>query len=144
MREAEIRRETTETAIRVRLVLDGSGTARIATGIGFFDHMLEHLSRHARIDLNVEAKCDTHVDFHHVTEDVCIALGQAVRKALGDMKGLTRYAAGNRAEIVRREREGAPPEVIRVRLSDLVRAGDVSQDVPMRPGDTLVIPQGWF
>lgn len=70
--------------------------------------------------------------------------GMTVLDVLIAAGGLTRYAAGNRAEIVRREREGAPPEVIRVRLSDLVRAGDVSQDVPMRPGDTLVIPQGWF
>jgi polysaccharide export outer membrane protein len=70
--------------------------------------------------------------------------GMTVLDVMISAKGLTRYAAGNRAEIIRREREGAPPEVIKVRLSDLLRDGDVSQDLPMRPGDTLVIPQGWF
>ena len=61
-----------------------------------------------------------------------------------NVKGLTRYAAGNRAELIRRQQEGMPPQLIRVRLSDLIRNGDVSQDIPVRPGDTLIIPQGWF
>lgn len=92
MRTAEVSRKTAETEITLSVDLDGTGASKIATGVGFLDHMLELLSRHAMIDLTVEAKGDTHVDFHHVTEDVGIALGQAVRKALGDMKGLTRYA----------------------------------------------------
>ena len=92
MRRAEVARTTAETDIALSLDLDGSGASTIATGVGFLDHMLELLARHALIDLEVTAKGDTHVDFHHVTEDVGIALGQAVRKALGDMKGLTRYA----------------------------------------------------
>jgi imidazoleglycerol-phosphate dehydratase len=92
MRRAEVTRKTSETEIALSVDLDGAGASEISTGVGFLDHMLELLSRHAMIDLKVEAKGDVHVDFHHVTEDVGIALGQAVRKALGDMKGLTRYA----------------------------------------------------
>lgn len=93
MREAEIRRETTETAIRVRLVLDGSGTARIATGIGFFDHMLEQIARHTLVDLEVEATGDLHIDDHHTVEDVGIALGRCLAQALGDKRGIRRYGA---------------------------------------------------
>ena len=93
MREAEIRRETTETAIRVRLVLDGSGTARIATGIGFFDHMLEQIARHTLVDLQVEATGDLHIDGHHTVEDVGIALGRCLAQALGDKRGIRRYGA---------------------------------------------------
>ncbi len=92
MRRGDAARKTAETEIELSVDLDGSGASAIATGVGFLDHMLELLSRHSLIDLDVKAKGDTHVDFHHVTEDVGIALGQAVRKALGDMKGLTRYA----------------------------------------------------
>lgn len=92
MRRAEVVRKTAETDITLSVDLDGTGASKISTGVGFLDHMLELLSRHAMIDVNVEAKGDLHVDFHHTTEDVGIALGQAVRKALGDMKGLTRYA----------------------------------------------------
>ncbi|MFD1332035.1 imidazoleglycerol-phosphate dehydratase HisB [Methylopila musalis] len=92
MRRAEVTRTTAETDISLALDLDGAGESRISTGVGFFDHMLELLSRHAMIDLDVTANGDVHVDFHHTVEDVGIALGQAVRKALGDMKGLTRYA----------------------------------------------------
>lgn len=92
MRRADIARKTAETEIRLAVDLDGTGKSTISTGVGFLDHMLELLSRHSMIDLEVKAKGDVHVDFHHVTEDVGIALGQAVRKALGDMKGLTRYA----------------------------------------------------
>lgn len=91
-RKASIRRVTKETAIEVAVNLDGSGTSSISTGIGFFDHMLDLLARHARIDLVVKAKGDLHIDQHHTTEDVGIALGQAVKQALGDMKGITRYA----------------------------------------------------
>ncbi|GLK77584.1 imidazoleglycerol-phosphate dehydratase [Methylopila jiangsuensis] len=92
MRRAEVTRTTAETDISLALDLDGTGASRISTGVGFFDHMLELLSRHAMIDLDVTANGDVHVDFHHTVEDVGIALGQAVRRALGDMKGLTRYA----------------------------------------------------
>ncbi|PWB66955.1 MAG: imidazoleglycerol-phosphate dehydratase HisB [Bradyrhizobiaceae bacterium] len=92
MRKAAVKRTTKETDVEVAVDLDGTGAASIATGIGFFDHMLELLARHARLDLAVKAKGDLHIDHHHTTEDVGIALGQAVRKALGDMKGITRYA----------------------------------------------------
>lgn len=92
MRKASLRRTTQETDIEVAVDLDGTGAAEIATGIGFLDHMLDLLARHARIDLVVQAKGDTHIDDHHTAEDVGIALGQAVRRALGDLKGITRYA----------------------------------------------------
>lgn len=92
MRRGDVTRNTAETQITLSVDLDGTGASTIATGVGFLDHMLELLSRHAMIDIDVQAEGDIHVDFHHVTEDVGIALGQAVRQALGDMKGLTRYA----------------------------------------------------
>ena len=93
MRQAEIARKTTETTISVAIDLDGSGRYDVKTGIGFLDHMLEQLSRHSLIDLTVRADGDTHIDLHHTTEDVGIALGQAIGKALGDRKGITRYAS---------------------------------------------------
>lgn len=93
MRKAEIHRKTSETAIEVALDLDGAGTFAIATGVGFLDHMLELLSRHSLIDLNVKAKGDLHVDSHHTVEDVGIALGQAFAKALGERVGIRRYAS---------------------------------------------------
>jgi imidazoleglycerol-phosphate dehydratase len=92
-RKAEIRRETAETRVRVALDVDGEGTASISTGIGFLDHMLELLARHALIDLAVEAEGDLHVDMHHTTEDVGIVLGQALREALGERRGIRRYAS---------------------------------------------------
>ena len=92
MRKGAVKRTTKETDVEVAIDLDGSGAASIATGIGFLDHMLELLARHSRIDLAVKAKGDLHIDHHHTTEDVGIALGQAVKQALGDMKGITRYA----------------------------------------------------
>ncbi len=92
MRKGSIKRATKETDIEVELDLDGRGKASISTGIGFLDHMLDLLARHSRIDLAVKAKGDLHVDHHHTTEDVAIAFGQAVKQALGDMKGITRYA----------------------------------------------------
>lgn len=92
MRTATIKRKTKETDIQVSVNLDGTGVSDVATGIGFFDHMLDLLARHSRIDITVKAAGDLHVDFHHTTEDVGIALGQAVKQALGDMKGITRYA----------------------------------------------------
>ncbi len=92
-RTAEISRKTKETAVRVRVNLDGTGTYKVATGIGFLDHMLEQLSRHSLIDLEVEARGDTHIDFHHTTEDTGIVVGQAVAQALGDRAGITRYGA---------------------------------------------------
>ena len=91
-RTASLKRTTSETDISLTLSLDGSGQANIATGIGFLDHMLDLLARHSRIDIIVKAKGDLHIDHHHTTEDVGIALGQAVKQALGDMKGITRYA----------------------------------------------------
>ena len=93
MRKAEVARKTNETTISVAIDLDGSGRYDVKTGIGFLDHMLEQLSRHSLIDLTVRAEGDTHIDLHHTTEDVGIALGQAIGKALGDRKGITRYAS---------------------------------------------------
>lgn len=90
-RRAEIARATSETRIRATLDLDGSGASEIATGIGFLDHMLTALARHGMLDLTVEAQGDLHIDFHHTTEDVGIVLGQAVRKALGEKRGIRRY-----------------------------------------------------
>ena len=92
MRKGSVKRRTKETDVEVDVDLDGDGTSAIATGIGFLDHMLDLLARHARITLSVKAKGDLHVDHHHTTEDVGIALGKAVKDALGDMKGITRYA----------------------------------------------------
>jgi imidazoleglycerol-phosphate dehydratase len=90
-RTAQIRRQTAETEIELSLDLDGSGTAQVATGVGFFDHMLTLLARHAAIDLSVSARGDLHVDQHHTVEDVGICLGQALRQALGDKSGIRRY-----------------------------------------------------
>jgi imidazoleglycerol-phosphate dehydratase len=90
-RTADIRRDTKETQIRVAIDLDGQGTSKLATGIGFFDHMLDQVARHGLIDLEVDAKGDLHIDGHHTVEDVGITLGQAVAKAVGDKKGLVRY-----------------------------------------------------
>jgi imidazoleglycerol-phosphate dehydratase len=92
MRKAQVKRTTKETDVDVSVDLDGTGASAIATGIGFLDHMLDLLARHSRIDLAVKAKGDLHIDQHHTTEDVGIALGQAIKQALGDMKGITRYA----------------------------------------------------
>jgi imidazoleglycerol-phosphate dehydratase len=92
MRTASIKRKTKETDIEVAVNLDGTGVSKVSTGIGFFDHMLDLLARHSRIDITVKAKGDLHIDQHHTTEDTGIALGQAVKQALGDMKGITRYA----------------------------------------------------
>ena len=91
MRQAEIIRKTGETDIRVFLELDGSGRSRIDTGVGFLDHMLELFARHGRFDLEVSCKGDTRVDDHHSTEDIGIALGAALEKALGDKMGIVRY-----------------------------------------------------
>src|SRR5260370_32461911 len=92
MRKAAVKRATKETDVTVAINLDGGGVASISTGIGFLDHMLDLFARHSRIDITVKAAGDLHIDHHHTTEDVGIALGQAVRQALGDMKGITRYA----------------------------------------------------
>jgi imidazoleglycerol-phosphate dehydratase len=91
-RQATIARKTKETQITASVDLDGTGAFEISTGVGFLDHMLEQLARHALIDIKLEAKGDLHIDFHHTTEDVGIVLGQAVQKALGDKQGITRYA----------------------------------------------------
>src|SRR5215211_852557 len=90
-RTATIARTTAETDIRATLSLDGTGKVQAATGIGFLDHMLTALGRHALFDLAVEAKGDLHIDFHHTTEDVGIVLGQAIRRALADKRGIRRY-----------------------------------------------------
>jgi len=92
MRTATVARKTNETEIAVTVDLDGTGTYEVATGIGFLDHMLEQLSRHSLMDLTVNAKGDLHIDFHHTTEDTGIAIGEAVSQALGDRRGITRYA----------------------------------------------------
>ena len=92
MRNASLSRKTRETDIEVEVTLDGSGKSEISTGVGFFDHMLDQIARHSLIDLKIQAKGDLHIDFHHTVEDVGIALGQAIRQALGDLKGVTRYA----------------------------------------------------
>src|SRR5579864_314302 len=92
MRKAAVKRTTKETDIAVAIDLDGHGEAAISTGIGFLDHMLDLLARHSRIDMTVKATGDLHIDHHHTTEDVGIALGQAMKQALGDMRGITRYA----------------------------------------------------
>lgn len=91
MRVAQVHRKTAETEIRIEINLDGSGKADIRTGIGFFDHMLTLLARHALLDLTIEAKGDLEVDFHHTVEDTGITLGQAMRQALGDKQGIRRY-----------------------------------------------------
>jgi imidazoleglycerol-phosphate dehydratase len=92
MRKASLRRTTRETDVEIAVDLDGTGQSTVATGIGFLDHMLDLLARHSRIDVAVAAKGDLHIDHHHTTEDVGIGLGQAVRQALGDMAGITRFA----------------------------------------------------
>ena len=91
MRTATVQRQTSETSISVEVNLDGTGLYEVSTGIGFLDHMLEQLSRHSLIDLKVMTKGDLHIDQHHTTEDTGIAIGEAVAKALGDKKGITRY-----------------------------------------------------
>lgn len=93
MRTGKVTRATKETEVELSVNLDGAGRADVATGIGFLDHMLELLARHSRMDIAIKAKGDLHVDHHHTTEDVGIVLGQAVKQALGDMRGITRYAS---------------------------------------------------
>jgi imidazoleglycerol-phosphate dehydratase len=90
-RKAEVVRSTAETRITARVDLDGTGQSKLATGIGFFDHMLDQIARHGLIDLDIEAKGDLHIDGHHTVEDVGITLGQAIYKAAGDKKGIRRY-----------------------------------------------------
>lgn len=92
-RTAKVARKTNETAISVELNLDGTGYYSISTGIGFFDHMLEQLSRHSLIDMKIAAKGDLHIDDHHTVEDTGIAIGQAISKALGERRGIARYAS---------------------------------------------------
>jgi imidazoleglycerol-phosphate dehydratase len=92
-RSAEIIRKTRETEIAVSVEIDGIGRSEMATGVGFFDHMLDQLSRHSLIDMKVKAKGDLHIDDHHTVEDTGIAIGQALAKALGDRRGITRYAS---------------------------------------------------
>jgi len=93
MRKASIERVTKETSIKATINLDGTGVYKISTGIGFLDHMLEQLSKHSLIDIELEAKGDLHIDYHHTTEDTGIAIGQAVLQAIGDKKGIRRYGS---------------------------------------------------
>ena len=93
MRQGSVERQTKETRISARVDLDGTGQYNVATGIGFLDHMLEQLSRHSLIDLEVTAEGDLHIDFHHTTEDVGIAIGEAVSQALGDRRGINRFGS---------------------------------------------------
>ena len=93
MRKAQVERNTNETRITAAVNLDGTGEYSISTGIGFLDHMLEQLSRHSLIDIEVKAEGDLHIDFHHTTEDSAIALGEAVAKAMGDRKGIARFGS---------------------------------------------------
>ena len=95
MRQATITRKTTETSVVASVSLEGTGTYDMKTGVGFFDHMMEQLARHSLIDMKIEAKGDLHIDDHHTVEDCGIALGQAVAKALGDRKGIKRYASAD-------------------------------------------------
>src|SRR5436189_5955125 len=92
MRKGAVTRKTKETDVEVAIDLEGTGASSVETGIGFLDHMLDLLARHSRIDIRVKARGDLHIDHHHTTEDVGIALGQALKQALGDMRGITRYA----------------------------------------------------
>lgn len=91
VRTAEVQRNTAETRVRVRINLDGTGAARLNSGIGFLDHMLDQIARHGLIDLDVECAGDLHIDGHHTVEDIGITLGQAFAKAVGDKKGIRRY-----------------------------------------------------
>ncbi len=91
MREAEVKRNTLETAVSVKINLDGTGKSGMATGIGFFDHMLDQIAKHGLIDLAVDAKGDLHIDGHHTVEDIGITMGQAFSRAIGEKKGIRRY-----------------------------------------------------
>ncbi|MFT6258646.1 MAG: imidazoleglycerol-phosphate dehydratase, partial [Rickettsiales bacterium] len=91
MRQAEIQRDTNETKVFAKVNLDGTGNFSVSTGIGFLDHMIEQLSKHSLIDIEMKVEGDLHIDFHHTTEDCAIALGEAFKKALGDKKGINRY-----------------------------------------------------
>lgn len=93
MRTATVERNTKETQVKVTIDIDGTGVYKVSTGIGFLDHMMEQLSRHSLMDITIEAKGDLHIDYHHTTEDVGIALGDAVAKALGDRRGIVRYGS---------------------------------------------------
>ncbi|WP_018236142.1 imidazoleglycerol-phosphate dehydratase HisB [Ensifer sp. BR816] len=92
-RSGQVSRKTNETAVSVSVNIDGTGVSKIATGVGFFDHMLDQLARHSLIDMEIKTEGDLHVDDHHTVEDTGIAIGQAIAKALGDRRGITRYAS---------------------------------------------------
>ncbi|AFL54428.1 imidazoleglycerol-phosphate dehydratase [Sinorhizobium fredii] len=92
-RSGQVSRKTNETAVSVSVKIDGTGVSKIATGVGFFDHMLDQLARHSLIDMEIKTEGDLHVDDHHTVEDTGIAIGQAIAKALGDRRGITRYAS---------------------------------------------------
>ena len=92
-RTGQVSRKTNETAVSVSVNIDGTGASKISTGVGFFDHMLDQLSRHSLIDMDIKVEGDLHVDDHHTVEDTGIAIGQAIARALGDRRGITRYAS---------------------------------------------------
>ena len=128
MRKGAVSRGTNETEIAVEVDLDGTGAAEIATGVGFFDHMLDQLARHSLIDMKIRAKGDLHIDDHHTVEDVGIALGQALKQALGDKRGLTRYAdcllpMDETLTRVALDVSGRPFLVFRTRVPDARRSG---------------------
>ena len=140
MRTATIARKTNETDIHVELNLDGTGRHEMMTGIGFLDHMLDQLSRHSLIDMKVIAKGDLHIDFHHTAEDVGIALGMAIKEALGDKRGIRRYASADlpmdgtltRAAV---DVSGRPFLVFKVEYTELFR--EWFQAFAMNAGITL-------
>ena len=127
MRTASLERNTKETEISVEVNIDGSGKADISTGIGFLDHMLEQVARHSLIDIKLKAKGDLHVDQHHTVEDSGIALGQALTKALGDKKGITRFAVTRGANPIKVQDHGTAYEipVPKVNAVDTLGAGDI-------------------
>ena len=132
-RKADVTRNTTETQIRVVVNLDGTGVARLSTGIGFFDHMLDQIARHGLIDLDIQAKGDLHIDGHHTAEDSAIAIGQAFAKALGEARGIRRFGQALSAmdEALTRvvvDVSGRPYCVWKVRL-DRPRLGDLDSEL---------------
>ena len=132
-RRAEVRRKTTETDISLSLRLDGTGDADVATGIGFLDHMLELFAHHGRFDLTVKAGGDLHVDGHHTVEDIGLALGQALREAVGDKRGIRRYGSfllpmDEALALVALDLSGRPYFVHELQLSG-VRIGEFDADL---------------
>lgn len=134
MRTATIHRQTQETSIRMTLNLDGSGRSRVRTTIGFLDHMLDLFAKHGRFDLTVRAKGDTHIDQHHLVEDLGIALGEAIAQAVGDKKGITRYGnfllpMDETLSYVALDLSNRPYFVWKVKLTPHIRIGGLEGDL---------------